>query len=327
MSTLFEHVNPEAIDQNKFMTSIVTEAYFGKSKHLLKAEKVLDSICKDIYTEYKHIFDIEGFSDAIEKVFMGNKFKKQITEFENLMMKQFGFGEFQISFFHIPYYENLAYQTPNMFTPLMGIIRHMKSDMLHVKPLAQESGGYYDKTYSYSCTVCVMYEIFDIRPTGGELLGMILHEIGHNFQCTPMTNIGYFTPYLSIYRDIQKAIINHEITKSDEIPYLLKHFAQYAALKIYGSEIFGIITKIYEYLFKTLTTELPQLMQVVNTSSKAVQIFASIATTINPKMYFNTVADLVFTIKHINPIDVFISMTDYSGEVFSDSFAAGSYIK
>lgn len=169
----------------------VTEAYFGKTKELLEAEHIINGIIKKFKVPFekvgKRIIDAAKLNNSAEN-----------RKLEKLFCKQFGFAEFKLHWD--------GSDVANAFSVSRGIITLVSGGM-PVLPVKQADGGYYDSKHSYCCVVCVYAGLIDAGLTAEELVAVILHEIGHNFQCTPITNITTFTDPLwipvSAYKMVQ----------------------------------------------------------------------------------------------------------------------------
>ncbi len=131
----------------------VLEAYSGKDKDLLRAEKLLDVMCKKI-------IENEGNLDGIS--FAGTK---ELKEVENILKKKFKAKQFTL---HI--YDDLITNTimgSNGFTIPQGL------------------ASFRPKEDGLSSGLCIYVSlgqglISHMKMTGGEAMAIVLHEIGHN---------------------------------------------------------------------------------------------------------------------------------------------------
>lgn len=318
--SVFYKVNENAINEmtGNGEVSILTEAYFGKSKELTEIEKELDKIVKIVRSVYTSKTDVAGYHQMLQKVIISPEVKIILSKIEKLFCKQFGFYEFNLLF---P--KNWTWMGTNAFTCTAGVIRRViaHDGMLNLVPLKQSSGGYYDKSHTFACSVFIVPDLFAVESiTGGEILGVLLHEIGHNFQCTPLANIGWFFPMLDFLDlnlgaaesipGVKKATMINKI-----INYILDNelVAEWQAFK---SRLWNIIYEFASTVFKPLVAFFDMWEKVgLIIQQGAVQMIPFLHALLMGK------ATLV-KLRKMNPIELAYSLCGYSGEVFADSFAA-----
>lgn len=140
----------------------VTEAYIGKTKPLLAAERELDIIIRERKTN-PLTYDMS--SD-------GNPHVKAVGK---LLQKQFGFKECVINF------------VPAMIVNACTINTSLVSRSIHYKSYRfDKKRGHYDEEHCISSFVTVCEGLLENdNMTGGVLLAIILHEIGHDFDNSP----------------------------------------------------------------------------------------------------------------------------------------------
>lgn len=140
----------------------VTEAYIGKTKPLLAAERELDIIIRE-RKENRLTYDMS--SD-------GNPHVKAVGK---LLQKQFGFKECVINF------------VPDMIVNACTINSSLVSRSIHYKSYRfDKKRGHYDEEHCISSFVTVYEGLLENdNMTGGVLLAIILHEIGHDFDNSP----------------------------------------------------------------------------------------------------------------------------------------------
>lgn len=149
-------------NQVKSMQEIVKEAYFGKSKNLMKAEQQLEVICKQI----------NGCSTELGLIKMNIHESKENRVLEECFRKEFGFRTMNI------FWESSS--VPNAYT-ICGLLLDSSLDD-HVSGSDRQNNRYYDKAHAYTCNiVIVMNLVRKLGLTARETLSIILHEIGHNF--------------------------------------------------------------------------------------------------------------------------------------------------
>ena len=167
----------------------VQEAYFGKSQILLECESIIAKIIK------KNKVPFEKVGHRIISATELNK-STENKKLEELFKKQFGFGKMCI------HWDGST--EVNAFSFARGIIKLLDNDM-PILPVKQNSGGYYDSSHNYLCVVNVSMGLFDIGCTAEEIVSIILHEIGHNFQCTPVTVASTFVDLIWVPINISES--------------------------------------------------------------------------------------------------------------------------
>ena len=159
------------LDQIKPTSQPVDEAYIGKQANLLAMEKCIDRIRKKYYSKY----------DLLDLTLLKNvENDPDWQRLVELIEEQFGFYSVTLTLFEIE--PSLYGATPNACTyPLhydpvyMAKLRpNLKVDSKHIR---------YDKKAKF-CTMIVVNPklMFSKEVTSGEVLAIILHEIGHNFE-------------------------------------------------------------------------------------------------------------------------------------------------
>lgn len=145
---------------SKTMQQIVQEAYYGKSNHLIKAEKCLEKICAKI----------NGVDSEHGLVRMNIHESPENRELEECFEKQFGFRKMNL------FWTNGS--APNAYT-VAGL---MLEDSISVEGQEECGEKYYDKNHRYTCNVVVIMNIVrKLQLNARETMALILHEIGHNF--------------------------------------------------------------------------------------------------------------------------------------------------
>lgn len=136
---------------------LYTEMYYGKKKEFETCEALIGSIRKRLVSTktYQYIND-----------FTENKL------LEKELQKIFGFKKVHIHW----EYKNI----PNAYT-IIG--SHLYSDPRRKSTLMDKKKGYYDESHSDVLFVCLYAGLLtgDNALTNDEVLGVLLHEIGHNF--------------------------------------------------------------------------------------------------------------------------------------------------
>ena len=152
----------------------VTEAYFGKTKTLLKAEQVIAKLIKKF-----RVSSIDKVPERVIKTVEINKSPLN-KELESLFCEEFGFKECIIHWD--------GSNEENAYTVPRGIIKSLSADIPRL-PIKQGDGKYYDAAHECLCAVNVYAGLIDMGMNAEEIMAVILHEIGHNFQCTPSDHL------------------------------------------------------------------------------------------------------------------------------------------
>ena len=168
----------------------VTEAYFGKTKNLMEIEKLIAGIIKRLTVPLK-----QGGVRIIDAARVNNsELNKKI---EALFCKEFGFKEMILHWDGSPEF--------NACTITYGLIK-LADGSQPAMPIRNGDGTYYDSKHIYICVVNVYAGFIDSKVTPEELVACILHEIGHNFVCTPIvtavTAIEWALVPVNLYKSI-----------------------------------------------------------------------------------------------------------------------------
>lgn len=147
------------------------EAYFGKSAGILEIEKCLDEFLNEVKKDYTKDYNNHPLN----------------LKLQNLFCKQFGFKKCFIIWTSTPK------GTCNVSTAISAdIIFKNNRDML-----TKKQDGYYDKHHQH---VCIIYASTTLPTqanlTTSEYLGILLHEIGHNFDASVYGAIHIIFNYL-----------------------------------------------------------------------------------------------------------------------------------
>ena len=328
----------------------VEEAYFGKTKNLQEAENIFNEIWMkcfgklEVPSEYDIVAMAKGLTKFAELTSPASDYMKRIRQ---CFKKEFGFGAFFLVFNNFVYgsdyvadggvqkyrdifnyptrvmqllnTDNYHLMVPNAYTLSGGVIKRMISgnSMNRLTPIETGSNDrYYDKHHTYTCHVCVYSAIIATRGfTPGMLMATILHEIGHNFVCTPVYNIDQYFPMLKWITDIYSLSKNPDEQFKYIKNLLIDWLAETTASLTDG--IFGeIVSNIYGLLMKfgPISQLVTGTQLVFKTYDRVVMGLAHLFLPIH----------LINAIP-INPItfihNALKSMPGYSNEVFADTFA------
>ena len=173
----------EALTNTVILNEFTTKSgltYIGKTKNLLKAEKII----------HDHLININTNKNDEQKI---PKFvKSHLKDLEQCFKDEFGFKLFHLNIF-TPYYFNMNKAVPismitrNAFTfPPNFIMRDISNKT--PTPLFKKD-KFYDYGHTHLCSITITYDWFYGDFTAGEIMATILHEIGHNFDVALSTYI------------------------------------------------------------------------------------------------------------------------------------------
>ena len=315
----FAKLNPSTYDRLPMdqVFNPVEEAYFGRSKYLKQAEEGFATLIKLVRSEYDpgkddDMLDLTGQHKAMEKALISAEGKKATAKIEEGFKKQFGFRSFNLYWSR----ELGVLGGPNAMTFMNGCIRRIATaGMRNLVPLKQASGGYFDKSHTYTCTVMVATAMFDMKNvTAGELMGLMLHEIGHNFQCTPMANIGMILPVIDIYNATLGAAASLANPTFEFLKNMLVHN--------FIGEITGVISKVINKIYDYIGPDIRDITDRIDHGATALVILGmNYIPFINAANQLAVTGSKVAQFTALGPIVAAKVMAGYSGEVFADSFA------
>ena len=296
--------------------SITMEAYYGRSKELKQIESEFNAIIKEVRKVYTDNMSVSGYHDMLQKIIVSNDVKPHIAKIETLFKKQFGFNDFNLIYASV---EGIS--DPNAFAVPSGIIRRTiaHDGMFNIVPLKQQSGGYYDKTHTYTCTVMITPGMFDVMDlTGAEMLALVLHEIGHNFQCTPLANIGWFLPFLDLFEINFDAGQKAKVAKN---PAFIR-FINYILDNELSNEWYAFKTKFGNLLYEIFSSAIKPIIMLTDMIGKALNNIKWMYVQMMPFLLGTlSIVGAAMSIRKMNPATLLNVFCGYSGEVFADSFA------
>ena len=182
----------------------VTEAYVGKSENLRKATKLLDVMLRR-----------DKENGAFGRITKTQETTPENKQFEALMEKEFGFNKFSLHW--------LNDAAPNAFTLFSGLLINKNPDDEHTS--TRGNRRYYDAKHQYHCVVCFISNLaVDAEMTADEVMAILLHEVGHNFDCTVATKIVKLARLCFSYgiSEIEPMIQNLYFDVMKEMPLLNK---------------------------------------------------------------------------------------------------------
>lgn len=272
---------------NEAYEKYVVEAYQGKTALLKEAEQIMEQLAKLI--KKNPTMDTTN-----------HELNKKLCKVLN---KQFGFKK------TIIVWDRKAEYAVNAFTPF-GVDVIIKGATLIEN---KRDKGYYDKTHTHVCYVQAsqtMIKNFDF--TGEEMLAILLHEIGHNFDNSPYMIISTIAALLKTITQVVQKVPDHEGKEHKilNIPLL----TQYFMLTNPGKRTIGTLHSMWEK-FLDKVPALKVLGQGFNWLST--QINKGIELITAPIGILAAPVALIFS-----PISQTATVMTRMGEQFADSFAA-----
>lgn len=285
----------------------VDEAYIGKQPNLLAMEKCIDRIRKKYYEKY----------DVLDVVLLKNvEHDPDWARLVELIEEQFGFYSVTLTLYELQ--PTGMGSMPNACTmPLhidpiyMAKLRsNLKVDSKHIR---------YDKKAKFCTLITVNPKLmFSKELTSAEILAIILHEIGHNFEVATLTatlpfhyihllalwsqTLAYgnsfsiallgtltFSPARKLFNDLYKQV------QKDPVLSQIYAFMQYCFQYIILAGGFSIKMAIYFCIVRPFEQILPAVI-------------------------FDKLTSIVHTISNINPIQIAFAQLSYVSEKYSDSF-------
>lgn len=135
---------------------LFSEAYYGKLPEFVVLEKLFDKVIEKVNSE--------GVTKANP-----NKYD-EMRQIEGIFKQVFGFKKATI------YWE--PFISPNAYTYSMNIYLIYSDKKNHIE---KTSRGFYDNSKSTTLAVFTSVGLFNVGLSSRELIAVILHEIGHNF--------------------------------------------------------------------------------------------------------------------------------------------------
>lgn len=165
------------IHQSSPSDNIINEVYFGKTDSILKIEKQLD------------IFRNKYMGNTVLGKTMVNS-DEDLLKFNRLVEDYFGFGIFSLNIIKQPIFNAFTMPIDARFDCLFSTNKNL---------IANKKTFKFNKKADY-CAVVNIYTglIFNPLFTTPEILAIILHEIGHNFQGALNESQGYLLSSYSI---------------------------------------------------------------------------------------------------------------------------------
>ena len=170
---------------------ILSEAYVPKSKYLKRAEEILDKIRKPYLVD-----DTKGMigllkinSQRLASVIKELYVDKDWNEFEKCLEKQFGFETFSVNIIRMSQIGAFTYPVSLDMTRLASFDDVLDSNGLRYKESAKING------ISFISDGL----LFNSKMSSGQVLAIILHEIGHNFSQMAISFLAQYNAGKSLY--------------------------------------------------------------------------------------------------------------------------------
>jgi len=289
--------------------------YQGKSKEFLECEKLLNKVINpkmrgslDDVINAKNIKEQEKYAN---QTFTGlwEKSKgtitnsKEIKKVSEILKKKFGFADMYIMV--VPYAQLNAFTTPPSF-----LVRDITTGM---PSLFSSKKDYYDYDHKYYCFVTLFTELFDGTFSSAELMAIILHEIGHNFDTSVLAYVGDciaepFILYMSGSGDGLKNWLLRSVIANSLVSRLMNYIKSPVN---YILDAYPIVAFCGSY-----AAQLDML------SRKYLDVIHNVKSLLRIR---DIIGNIKFMLAYTNPLALAASgiknLGDVQKEVFSDSFA------
>lgn len=154
----------------------VNEAYFGKAPKLVEMEKCIKAIRSKFGTG-NSLIGGTGLGGAVEQSVEWKKLRGLIEE-------QFGFYSVSLILLRSPELNACTYPVTWTFDGSIEANKYL---------IVKKDGMRYTKDAQFCTIICITEGLlFDPEFTEGEIIGVLLHEIGHNFDATIYKHVGSF---------------------------------------------------------------------------------------------------------------------------------------
>ena len=200
----------------------ITESYFGKTKTLLECETVIKEIISQL-----RIKDRSKVGDRIGNAAVLNKSPLN-KKLEKLIKKQFGFGEVKIHW--------IGQEKANMSGYTNGLVKLINTKMPKLS-LKQNDGGYYDESHNYLCVIGIYCGLIDLGLKPDQILAFILHEIGHQFDCAPLSTLVSIMDIAFIPIEIYQVVLGFRELKDYRSNAIKAHWGLFTSkFALYGEK-------------------------------------------------------------------------------------------
>ena len=168
----------------------INEAYFGKAPKLIEIERNIKAIRSKFGTSGNSLIGGAGIGGAVEQ-------SAEWKRIRTLIEEQFGF--YSVSLVLLRNAQLNACTYPITWT-WDGSVEASKFLIVN------KDGMRYTKEAKFCTIICITEGLlFDKEFTEGEIVGVLLHEIGHNFDTTVYKHVGSFVLF-SLVLDLMSSI-------------------------------------------------------------------------------------------------------------------------
>ena len=285
----------------------VEEAYIGKQPNILAMEKCIDRLRKKYY-EKMDIFDL---------VLMKNvEHDAEWQRLKELIEDQFGFYSVTLTLFEI--LQTGMGSTPNActlplhFDPvyLAKLRANLKVDSKHIR---------FDKKAEFCTLICLNPKLFFSKElTSGEVLAVILHEIGHNFEVATLTASLPFH-YIRALAAWSQIISSGNPVSIAFMGSILLNPGRKLVGRIY-KEIQNDPTLSQLYSFMAYTMNYILFMRGMSLQNAVMYCILRPLENILPSQIFDRLANIVHYVTRLSPVDLAAAQLSYVSEKYSDSF-------
>lgn len=293
----------DVIDSSTIDNCILKEAYFGKLAEFNEIEKYLGYIVDIANTTFGDSLDFKLKKKATETLSKSG----YIEKLEELFTKAFNLKKFHLSVYYPitmmggegnPYLNN-AFTVPSGFNIIKGNLNKVtKTEMLTI-------GVNID-----------MMLIYTLKLTPQELMAVILHEIGHNFDASIFSFLALI-PVIAL----QTEVIGNNVDPTKVVGFKLGTLPMFV-MKFLSASIGNRTTTAISKFLTELLDKFPQIGTISNIVSLFFNELSGITRNSNAiQLAINVVMGLptgLGTLMYAaNPTNLF----GYSKERFADSFA------
>lgn len=277
-----------------FYDYLFQESYIGKTKYMIEAEKVLDKMINLMCTDTTIDFTNHPLNQQLEKLFV----------------QQFGFKRIYILWQNMPMYA------------LNGCTM-TSSDILYNPKLVYEKDkkkGFYDKNHQRIAYIQINQKLVkNIKFTGGEALGVILHEIGHNFDDSIYKRLDCALMYIKFARIDIEGIREHG---KEFIRPLIHQIGMILSTQTnFGHKVLAEINKRLEKIIQLcpFLRKIEDMLSQVYDFAMNIDFIATILT-LDKQGWIDEVTGIYKLITHFPEMQMRYVLTRKS-EQFADSFA------
>lgn len=287
----------------------VDEAYIGKQPNLLAMEKCIDRIRKKYYEKY----------DVLDLVLLKNvEHDPDWQRLVELIEDQFGFYSLTLTLYEIQ--PTTMGSIPNACTiPLhcdpvyLAKLRpNLKVDSKHIQ---------FDKKAKFCTMITINPKLFFSKEfTSGEVLAVLLHEVGHNFEVATL-NATLPLHYIRLIETWSKVLASGDFTSIAFYTTVLLNPGRTLFNKAYKyiqkdpvlSQIFAFIQYGFQYI---------ALMGGLSIVNAVYFCILRPLEQILPKVFLDKLKDIAYALSKANPLTIAFAQASYISEKYSDSFVA-----